>query len=87
MSQPNIFTILYFAAAADFTGKDSEQLVGPIAMTELFGKLEPKYPEITKAILNGCMVAVNGRYVDPTDKELEIKVGDEVAIIPPVSSG
>ena len=48
---------------------------------------------MTKAVLDSCAVTVNLEYVDvkeDNDKEkvgVEIKEGDEVAIIPPVSSG
>lgn len=93
---PGHFSILYFAAAASFTGKSSEHLPAPVATTQLFTELEGLYPGISKKVLESCAVTVNLEYVDiesdgvaelPPDSIKVIKEGDEVAIIPPVSSG
>lgn len=87
------FRILYFASAASFTRKSSDILPAPIPITSLFGALETKYPGIRKTVLNSCAVTVNLEYVDVEEEDggekgsVVIKVGDEVAIIPPVSSG
>ncbi|KAL5594493.1 hypothetical protein BROUX41_001425 [Berkeleyomyces rouxiae] len=81
------FTILYFANASSFAGRESEELPAPLAVTELFVTLEKKYPGIGDVVLSSSMVAVNTEYVDLTDKTVVIKAGDEVGIIPPVSSG
>ena len=56
-------------------------------ITDLFGVLERQYPGITKAVLDSCAVTVNLEYVDVEEAKAVIDVGDEVAIIPPVSSG
>lgn len=50
------------------------------------------YPGIQDKVLSSCAMTVNLEYVDldeddATDSAREIKDGDEVAIIPPVSSG
>ena len=48
---------------------------------------------MTKAVLESCAVTVNLEYVDVEEENgreragVVIKEGDEVAIIPPVSSG
>jgi molybdopterin converting factor small subunit len=90
------FSILYFAAAASFTGKSTEHLLAPVPASQLFAKLEERYPGISKKVLESCAVTVNLEYVDieadgsvdlPPDSIPVIKEGDEVAIIPPVSSG
>lgn len=91
------FNVLYFAGASTFTGKDHESLPGPLALGSLFPQLEAMYPGFQSRILDSCLVTVNLEYVDlPTgagDAEdgsnggLVIQSGDEVAIIPPVSSG
>ena len=85
------FSILYFAAAATFTGKTAEQLPAPLRVRDLFAKLNDKYPGIHEKVLSSCALTVNLEYVDLEDDnagaDQEIKVGDEVAIIPPVSSG
>lgn len=86
------FSILYFAAASTFTGKAGEDIVAPIKARDLFAVLEQRYPGITAKVLSSCAITVNLEYVDvgeddAEDAEREIKEGDEVAIIPPVSSG
>jgi molybdopterin converting factor small subunit len=86
------FTILYFAAAATFTGKTSEQLPAPLRVRDLFAKINDSYPGIQEKVLSSCALTVNLEYIDledddATSAEQEIKAGDEVAIIPPVSSG
>lgn len=90
---PDHFRLLYFASAASFTRKSSDSFPAPLPISDLFSVLEKQYPGMTKAVLDSCAVTVNLEYVDvkeDNDKEkvgVEIKEGDEVAIIPPVSSG
>ena len=86
------FSILYFAAASTFTTKANEHLPAPIEARNLFAKLEERYPGIIDKVLSSCAVTVNLEYVDLDGDDAEqldlvIKEGDEVAIIPPVSSG
>lgn len=86
------FKILYFAAASTFTGKTTEHLPAPVRIRDLFTKLDGVYPGIRDKVLSSCAVTVNLEYVDLDDDDAssgdqEIKAGDEVAIIPPVSSG
>lgn len=85
---PGFFTILYFASAGSYTKKNSEIIKAPLPLTELFAFLDGKYNGIEQDILESCMVTVNLEYVDALqNKALVIGEGDEVAIIPPVSSG
>jgi molybdopterin converting factor small subunit len=90
---PGHFTILYFASIKDRTQKDSEHLPAPLQLPKLFQTLEEKYDGLkTTKILESCLVTVNLEYVDMSEKpiadeEIVINEGDEVAIIPPVSSG
>lgn len=83
------FNVLYFASASSLTGKEVEALPAPLPVGKLFAELESRYPGMRAKVLDSCMVTVNLDYVDvPTDGEgLVITEGDEVAIIPPVSSG
>ncbi|KAF2748514.1 Molybdopterin synthase sulfur carrier subunit [Sporormia fimetaria CBS 119925] len=86
------FVVLYFAAAASYTGKTSEHLASPMAAGELFGRLEQLYPGIRARVLESCAVTVNLQYINLDGDDAEgarvlLKEGDEVAIIPPVSSG
>ena len=86
------FSILYFASACTFTGKASEALPAPVRARDLFALLEQRYPGIAERVLSSCAVTVNLVYVDVeggdgNEADMEVKAGDEVAIIPPVSSG
>ncbi|KAL9102341.1 MAG: hypothetical protein Q9163_002491 [Psora crenata] len=91
---PGHFRLLYFASAASFTRRVSEDFPAPMAIKDLFKLLEERYPGIKKAVLSSSAVTVNLEYVDideendPRDLKANlIKEQDEVAIIPPVSSG
>lgn len=86
------YCVLYFAAAATYTGLAREDFPAPIKARELFAKLEEKHPGIKDKVLSSCAVTVNLEYIDiddgdASDLDREINQGDEVAIIPPVSSG
>jgi molybdopterin converting factor small subunit len=86
------FSILYFAAASTFTGKTSEHLPAPVRARDLFAVLEERYPGIKDKVLSSCAMTVNLEYVDidedgADNADKQIGEGDEVAIIPPVSSG
>lgn len=86
------FSVLYFAAASTFTKLTVEHFPAPIKAGDLYAKLEERHPGISDKILSSCAVTVNLEYVeigesDGADVERVIKEADEVAIIPPVSSG
>ncbi|KAK2019930.1 this family protein [Colletotrichum eremochloae] len=85
------FNVLFFASAGSFTSKQHEAFLAPMSLKNLFDVLEERYSGIKESILESCLVTVNLEYVDvpgPDDGDgLEIRAGDEVAIIPPVSSG
>ena len=95
------FRILYFATAASFTQRTFDDFPAPVPLKDLFRLLDSKYPGISKNVLCSCAVTVNLDYVDVDveegvheeegskihDRVMSIKAGDEVAIIPPVSSG
>lgn len=88
------FNLLYFASASTFTGKEFEALPAPLPARKLFATLEDRYTGIRAKILESCLITINLSYVDvPEDineggaDEPVINEGDEVAIIPPVSSG
>jgi len=90
------FNVLYFASASSFTGKEYEALPAPLSVDNLFDVLEEKHSGIKDKILSSCLVTVNLDYIDipsssgsddVSNKRVVIEEGDEVAIIPPVSSG
>lgn len=86
------FTVLYFASASSFTGKDSDCFPAPVALSDLYALLEDKYPGIRASTLDHSMLTVNLEYVDVPASDsgetgMMIESGFEVAIIPAVSSG
>ncbi|KAK7738490.1 hypothetical protein SLS53_006009 [Cytospora paraplurivora] len=88
------FNVLYFASASTYTGTEFEALPAPVPLRQLFSTLEERYSGIRTQVLKSCLVTINLDYVDvPEDNdeggagETVINEGDEVAIIPPVSSG
>jgi molybdopterin converting factor small subunit len=86
-ASPSKFKILYFAAASSFTKKQEETLPAPIRICDLFSELDKRYPGIKGKVLDSCAVTVNLEYIDLDESAVVIKDGDEVGIIPPVSSG
>ncbi|KAI9880776.1 MAG: hypothetical protein M1830_000212 [Pleopsidium flavum] len=94
---PGHFSLLYFSSASSYTKKSSEYLKAPLQLSKLFDELEKKYPGIGEKVLSSCAVTINLDYVDVEEdcsenttkqsSSLIIRDGDEVAIIPPVSSG
>jgi molybdopterin synthase sulfur carrier subunit len=89
---PGHFILLYFASAATYTSKDSEVIEAPLLLSELFDHLEQIYRGMKQKVLESCLVTINLEYVNipkdiECDENIVIKEGDEVAIIPPVSSG
>ncbi|KAI0146888.1 this family protein [Xylariaceae sp. FL1272] len=85
------FNVLYFASASSFTHREHDVLPAPLAIDKLFGVLEEKYPGIADKVLASCLVTVNLNYVEVKTSDGEepvvLREGDEVGIIPPVSSG
>lgn len=87
------FAVLYFAAAASYTHRQHEFFRAPIPSDKLFEMLEERYADITARVLSSCAVTINFDYIvigdglAGVDSSKQIQDGDEVAIIPPVSSG
>ncbi|THZ09268.1 hypothetical protein D6C93_00146 [Aureobasidium pullulans] len=78
------FSVLYFASAASFTNKSSDDFAAPLKLSTLFDQLENMYPDINTKILHSCALTVNLEYIDmDADAGMLINEGDEVAIIPP----
>jgi molybdopterin converting factor small subunit len=87
------FTVLYFASSSSYTHKQHDFFPGPLLLSELPELLEKQYPGIKEKVLGSCALTVNLDYVDMEEEMgkgqhgLVVESGDEVAIIPPVSSG
>lgn len=82
------FTLLYFASASSYTQKSSEIFAAPSTAAKLFAELEKRYPGMQEQILCSCALTINLDYMElDKPEEVAINEGDEVAIIPPVSSG
>ncbi|WP_457643825.1 molybdopterin converting factor subunit 1 [Persephonella sp.] len=77
--------LLYFSSIKDRLGKSREEVELPDGskISDLYKLLEEKYPQIAES-LPSVMFAVNEEYAD---KNTQLKEGDTVALIPPVSGG
>jgi molybdopterin converting factor small subunit len=90
---PDHFTILYFAAATSHTRREHDFLPAPMPVNQLWDALDRKYPGFKVKVLESAALTVNLDYVDleeeaaKGDGVMVLKAGDEVAVIPPVSSG
>ncbi|KAK6067045.1 Molybdopterin synthase sulfur carrier subunit [Seiridium cupressi] len=89
---PGHFNVLYFASAGSFTAREYESFQAPLPISKFFDMLEGKHQGIKAKILDSALVTVNLEYADVSanaedPNQVVIKEGDEVAIIPPVSSG
>ena len=80
-----MITIQLFAILRDRAGIARTTLELPIGsrVSDAANTLAEKWPSI-KPYLSKVAFAVNERYVRP---ETELKIGDELALIPPVSGG
>lgn len=90
---PGHFTLLYFAAATSFTKKQHDFLPAPLPVSQLYDRLDQQYPGMKQKVLCSAALTVNLDYVDleeevgKGEQGMLIQATDEVAIIPPVSSG
>ncbi|KAK0940131.1 hypothetical protein LTS16_000778 [Friedmanniomyces endolithicus] len=90
---PGHFTLLYFASATSFTRRSHDFFSAPLPLSQLYDAVEKKYPGIREKVLSSSALTVNLDYVDVEEevqkgeKGMVIQAGDEVAVIPPVSSG
>ena len=78
--------LLLFGIAKDIVGKSvidlSQKTALPKSVEEVKVLLANEYPEFSK--LSSLAVAVNSEYAAD---DVVLEVGDEIAIIPPVSGG
>ena len=76
--------ILYFAAARDAAGLDTETLPGPYAdVAALRAELAARHPRLA-SVLPRCRIAVNEEFADDA---APLPDGAEVALVPPVAGG
>ncbi|KAK5165758.1 uncharacterized protein LTR77_008681 [Saxophila tyrrhenica] len=90
---PGQFTVLYFAAATSHTKSQHDFLPAPMPVAQLWDALDTKYPGFKTKVLESAALTVNLDYVDLDEEAgkgegaMVIQAGDEVGVIPPVSSG
>ena len=78
--------ILFFAKARELVNVSSAAIRVPnsqITEDQLLTLIELKFPEL-KVLKRGFVLALNEEYAGGT---LNLKSGDEIAIIPPISGG
>lgn len=72
-----------FAAAREAAGTGREEIVGD-TVGEVLAVAESRFGSGFSAVLPTCRIWVNGEAADP---ETQVKITDEVAVLPPVSGG
>ena len=86
LPSPTRITVLYFAAVRDARGTDREELTlpdGVATISDLATLLERLHAGLTGR-LSGVRYAINEEFVD---ERAQLRAGDVVAVIPPVSGG
>lgn len=80
-------SVLFFARSRELAGTNAVELSVPAGCTvqQLVLLLLSKFPELTE-LVPSSVLAVNHQYVDG-NSEHQLKEGDEVAFIPPISGG
>lgn len=78
-------TVRFLGPASDWAGRDEQSVSLPASATlgALIERLRREYPALARAG-DSLQWAVNAEYATPTT---ELRAGDEVAAIPPVSGG
>lgn len=85
--------VLYFAGLTEYTSVREERLELPqnLSMQTLISLLiefQPKLGSATgRKLLATCACAVNLEYIDLQEDGINLKEGDTIALIPPVSGG
>lgn len=80
---PPTVAVRLFAAAREAAGTGRDELAGS-TVTEVLDAARARYGETFAAVLETSRVWLNGL---PAAGEDSVRVGDEVAVLPPVSGG
>nr|XP_056704675.1 molybdopterin synthase sulfur carrier subunit [Euleptes europaea] len=80
--------VLYFARSADLAGVRTETISVPQQITslQLWDEIVKRHSSLV-ALRDQVVLAVRQEYVLLGDQLLDLRTGDEVAIIPPISGG
>jgi len=86
-----VITVLYFAAASTATNLTEEKILlpggRPLPLSSLSALLVSRHPNTTlEKVLEGSRWSVDAEMVDDLET-IELKGGEEVAVICPVSGG
>jgi molybdopterin converting factor subunit 1 len=78
-------TVLYFAAIGELLQREREtcELPGSASADEILACLAARHPPAA-ALLGACRVAVDCEFIAT---RVQLRGGEEVAVIPPVSGG
>eukprot|EP00877_Chromochloris_zofingiensis_P007518 jgi/Chrzof1/3019/Cz12g08130.t1 len=80
-------TVLFFAKSREVANKPEEvyDLDDKATTATLLEKLLAQHPQL-ESVMKSCVFAVNQEYVQ-LKEAVQLKNGDEVAVIPPLSGG
>ncbi len=78
-----VVTLRYFAAAREAAGTGREELAGT-TVAAVLAAARARHGAHFEGVLSTCRTWVNG---DTATADVELRTGDEVAVLPPVSGG
>jgi|LauGreDrversion4_2_1035121.scaffolds.fasta_scaffold1392475_1 molybdopterin converting factor small subunit len=92
MSEKITLKILYFAKLRDVLNKNSDTV--SIDNNKILGKdifeyaitINPNVRDELRILLDTCLISLNDEYID-REQEINLKQGDEISILPPISAG
>ncbi|BFY98490.1 hypothetical protein BsWGS_01530 [Bradybaena similaris] len=82
-----LVNLLFFAKGKEIVGQKQAQLYLPQKTTgkNILESILNEFPEL-ELIANNVVLSLNEEYLD-NSTEVNLKAGDEVAVIPPISGG
>jgi len=81
MNKMDKVRILFFGVLSEETGKSEEEIPFSGKMSDLLDLLKQKYPSLSK---HQFSIAVNQ---DISSQSIELRGGDEIALLPPFTGG
>ena len=81
-------SVLFFAKVREITNENSIDIefTSKQKLSDIINQIIELYPSL-KQLQNNLIIALNQNYIDNLEETLNLKEGDEIALIPPISGG
>jgi molybdopterin converting factor small subunit len=94
MSEKITLKILYFAKLKDILNKNSDTVSVSIENNKILGKdifqyaitINTNLRDELRPVFDTCLISLNDEYIE-REQEIQLKQGDEISILPPISAG